>query len=789
MSEFIDTDDEIIDSNTAQDSPKSRVLCITNSETLSQNLIHIAMKDDELKLDQISPSDPWDNELEDVSLILLECRIIEAIQDLEKIKLIKQKRPLVPIIALSQNMDEEFIALAYETGIVDYLDVNVSSKVLHLKVRALGKLVKLTHLLEIKNIEVIDTSRTLREKRSELQQEKTSRIVAETEKAMIEEVAKLLQQNKEILDNLKEGFFVVLPDLSIDETTSLACEMLFENKIGGQSLGDSLNLIAEQENYIKLNMEQVFQNFMPIEVNIDLLPKQVKTKSNKIISLHYEAVLSGEDPIKVIVIASDITAQILEQEKACKRDKNNLCLINILKNYESFKQFVSDYEDGVKKIKTSCDLVEIKRIFHTLKGNLATYALDEISHSIHEIETRLKNIEVIDRGKIDAEAELAAKGMRDFLDDNIEVLRIKYLERHEKSYSVSSEMLDELKKIANLAEGLAKDQINNIIHLIKGVDLKHLISLWGANIYRLGEKLGKNIAFEYEALNVENFDFDKYAPLLQTLVHPITNACDHGIEPVEDRIQKGKPEKGTLKITIDDNPEKTTIVISDDGQGINLDLLVAKALEKQIITEDQLGGMSTQEKYHLMFHDGLSTAKEVSKTSGRGVGMAAMKSEIESLNGVIVVESKLNEGSTISLEIPKNAGKTYLSRGDIKILVCDDEPDIIELLQDLFLYKGYNFESASDGLDGLLLLSQKSYQLAIIDLKLPGINGKTIIKKIRSENPGGNKDIPIIVISGYIDAKVREEFSQMTNVHLINKPFSVDDLIGQVDSTFGIKAD
>ncbi|PIE74215.1 MAG: chemotaxis protein CheA, partial [Deltaproteobacteria bacterium] len=136
------------------------------------------------------------------------------------------------------------------------------------------------------------------------------------------------------------------------------------------------------------------------------------------------------------------------------------------------------------------------------------------------------------------------------------------------------------------------------------------------------------------------------------LVHIIRNSCDHGIETLEDRAAKGKPETGRVELMAYNEGNSIVIEIRDDGKGLDAELLKDKAFQKGLITEREADQMSNKEAYALIFKPGFSMAKQVTNISGRGVGMDVVKTNIEKLNGIIEVDSELGKGATIKLKIP-----------------------------------------------------------------------------------------------------------------------------------------
>jgi len=136
------------------------------------------------------------------------------------------------------------------------------------------------------------------------------------------------------------------------------------------------------------------------------------------------------------------------------------------------------------------------------------------------------------------------------------------------------------------------------------------------------------------------------------LTHMIRNAVDHGIEDAQTRESLGKPKFGTLYLKASHKGNSIFIEISDDGKGIDENKLTKSALKKGLLTEEQIDKMTDKEKLNIMFLPGFSTAEKVTGLSGRGVGMDVVINMISSLNGIIDIETKINEGTTFILKIP-----------------------------------------------------------------------------------------------------------------------------------------
>ena len=136
------------------------------------------------------------------------------------------------------------------------------------------------------------------------------------------------------------------------------------------------------------------------------------------------------------------------------------------------------------------------------------------------------------------------------------------------------------------------------------------------------------------------------------LIHLIRNAMDHGLETADERVAAGKSRVGTLILAAVHEGNQIIISIKDDGNGIDTDRVGRKAVEKGLLTEEQLAAMSQREMFDLIFLPGFSTKEKATDLSGRGVGMDVVKTNIKKLNGLIEIKSERGQGSEFILRLP-----------------------------------------------------------------------------------------------------------------------------------------
>jgi len=167
----------------------------------------------------------------------------------------------------------------------------------------------------------------------------------------------------------------------------------------------------------------------------------------------------------------------------------------------------------------------------------------------------------------------------------------------------------------------------------------------------LSHSCGKEVHVEMEGADTE-LDKTILEAIKDPLTHIVRNSVDHGIESSEDRVAAGKPAAGTLTLRAYHEGGQVIIEIADDGGGIGVDRVRAKAIEKGLVTEEQAHAMSDREAVQLILLPGFSTAPKVTNVSGRGVGMDVVKTNVEKIGGTLDIQSVPGEGTTLRIKIP-----------------------------------------------------------------------------------------------------------------------------------------
>jgi two-component system chemotaxis sensor kinase CheA len=167
----------------------------------------------------------------------------------------------------------------------------------------------------------------------------------------------------------------------------------------------------------------------------------------------------------------------------------------------------------------------------------------------------------------------------------------------------------------------------------------------------LARTCGRDVRIEFTGQET-GLDKSLLEAIKDPLTHAVRNAVDHGIESPADRVLAGKSAEGCVRLKAFHQGGSVVIEVADDGAGIAMERVLAKAIERKLVTQEQAAGMSEREALQLIFLPGFSTAAAVTTVSGRGVGMDVVRANVEKVGGSVEIESHKGEGTTLRLRVP-----------------------------------------------------------------------------------------------------------------------------------------
>jgi chemotaxis protein histidine kinase CheA len=217
---------------------------------------------------------------------------------------------------------------------------------------------------------------------------------------------------------------------------------------------------------------------------------------------------------------------------------------------------------------------------------------------------------------------------------------------------------------------------------LRMLPLSTVLDAYPRYVFTIASELGKQVKIRIEGAENE-IDKNLIESLSEVFLHMIRNSIDHGIETPEERRNAGKSETGQLTIRCVRESGSMKITVSDDGKGIDKEKIRKKILEKGLVSPEAAGALGEEELINFIFQSGFSTADTVSNVSGRGVGMDAVRNNIELMKGGIVVQSVSGEGTEFTISVPLSMASLMgfpITSGTMKFIIPANFVDTVMLI-------------------------------------------------------------------------------------------------------------
>ncbi len=457
------------------------------------------------------------------------------------------------------------------------------------------------------------------------------------------------------------------------------------------------------------------QAIQPVKDLIVKIKDNYGINSSKYIQIDFKPIagilpFEGREYVsKVMVIAQDITEKKtlkLEIEKREKEHKDNINQIveTIKMDRELFQDYINECKEHrvefeskliqLKDDRNNMDLVnDLFRIMHTIKGNARFFKLERIENEAHNVESIFNAIRKNERVMDDQLLNESFKRLDRFnlifnemLDIYNKISQGKDLdtgktrsdERLKDESGILKVKIQEVDRLAELvrrADKLIAENVSPVVasnigpskmaeiqnlfaeteqqfKTIRKVTIGKLFARIPRLVRDLSTELGKKVRVNIQGDNIE-IDKNIFDKLSDPIIHILRNSLDHGIEKPEERISLGKPAEGTINLTASLSNSELLMEISDDGQGLDIEKIKARAVKKGLLNPEKALYISDQEAVNFIFTPGFSTGDQVNTISGRNVGMDVVKMAIEeTLKGNISLTNQKNQGLKIRFAIP-----------------------------------------------------------------------------------------------------------------------------------------
>lgn len=471
-------------------------------------------------------------------------------------------------------------------------------------------------------------------------------------------------QMKDILDNVGQGFLRFDEDLIIHSEYSQECLDIFEKSIANHVFSKLIFPEDEDQSAFvdELLVKIIKGDPQATKLYVPLLPDEVVIK-DRTINIDYRLSKQKSGKRSMIVILTDITEK-RKLEALMDKEQNTLkMVVKALVNRPMFVEVAESFEAFLDEgIENNWQFTEnpdenqqyIMRQLHTFKGNFSQFDVLEITEALHEAENLIMSI-IENEGGCNIVSCLDVEKLKDAYKHDLDIIKNyvgeDYMVKDEYFLIEKARILEIEYKIQSL---LSEQDCRILLPEIRSLcyrPVKELFKMYPEYTLKLAERLDKTInAFEItsENLLIDELRFQNFS---KSMVHVFRNAVDHGIESPDDRIDSGKDMMGNINCYIREVDDMIEVIVKDDGKGIDLDLVKEKLIESGY-SQDQLDTMSRASLLQKIFDDNFSTKNTTTMVSGRGVGLAAVRKEVETLGGSIFVESELGVGTTFKFILP-----------------------------------------------------------------------------------------------------------------------------------------
>jgi two-component system chemotaxis sensor kinase CheA len=440
-----------------------------------------------------------------------------------------------------------------------------------------------------------------------------------------------------VLDNVDQGLLTLTLDGRPDRERSA----VIDRWLAGLDEGPVWEAFARQDAAVGAWFEDgwwmVQEGTLPLEVALDQLPKRL-TQGERTLALDYKPVADASGAAsKVLLMITDITAEVARERAEAEQRDFHRVFDHLMRDRQGFLDFFREADRHVVAIQDGALApVVVKRTIHTLKGNAGTFGLSRIASLCHAIETTMQETgeppSAAERGRIAEEWSRIAAKLETVIGEHAPTVEVDTLE------------IDRV--AADLRAG--GGTVHSIAERLLGWKLEpaeRRLARLGRQAQALAERAGKAVEISVDAPDLRLSPV-AWREFWAASGHAIRNTVDHGIESPDERAALGKPRAGQLRLSALRRADRLVIEITDDGRGVDWDTVRIKARAAGLAAE------SSADLVAALFHDGITTRTTATETSGRGVGMGALRAASQRTGGDLEVHSTPGRGTTLRITWP-----------------------------------------------------------------------------------------------------------------------------------------
>jgi len=441
---------------------------------------------------------------------------------------------------------------------------------------------------------------------------------------------------KMLLDSIPQAILSINSELRIVSESSMPIERMFGAGTTGKSVVEVLPFSEAQNEALALAFSGV-----DWELIVDALPREL-CYCDRLLVCSFLPSYEANALARVTAIVEDQTEKKRMEDAWERANAENRALIGIASSREEFLDLFYMARDALNHVGSYS---EITMLTHSLKGGFAGLECHEFASLCHAAEDSWRESHYTpDQGR--DFVECLNRSLQRFLSAHQDVLQLSIAENaNDVKRSIKIEKMA-LQRLYNAASECHVDA--EVLSMIEGLTEKQFSQVlgWLDNVWqktlKIEGKEGSPITWSGDV----RFAREPYRQLFQSFVHIVRNTVDHGIEMPDERLQRGKSERGTLSITARRNGDFYFITFKDDGRGVDPQRVLEVAAKRGVVVPT---GISREEIFMLLAAPGLSSKDAVTELSGRGIGLDVVRYEAQQLGGDLSIRSELGEGTEITV--------------------------------------------------------------------------------------------------------------------------------------------
>jgi chemotaxis protein histidine kinase CheA len=509
----------------------------------------------------------------------------------------------------------------------------------------------------------------------------------------------------DIMDHIEEGILTINSDLSINREYSSFLETIFGKKdLSGKNI---LQLVyptgnLKEKNELKEYLNILFTNFStsvdilrslnPIQFLEQAYSEEKGEVSVKYLHFDFVRIMMDKKLSKIMVIIKNLTESVKKERELVRQKldyEEELERISALLKMPKveLESFLSKCERSAQKVesffkggqdnilKNSRDMDIILSDLHSLKGEANLYELKQLGAKIHHLEEQIKEIQkalknrdnqdAVEQGSMSqlmdimvaiSNYKISTKNLKDT--KNRMIQRVREEEKglpHDQS-QILKEFMPRVQKLhdeLSLIIGSYSDSKDENPFPKKEIWLDNLVPFLSKRMAEMEEKGESRKIFPLQINNSLTYDdISHLSDIKSSVIHLLQNALVHGIEPPLERIREGKSERGKISLTLQKKNGFFEIWVEDDGRGINLERIRSVLNNKTEMSQDEIEKLTLMDAIKIIFKSGFSSLDSADQMAGHGIGMDAVRRQVQDHRGKLMVRNKPYKGLAVCISIP-----------------------------------------------------------------------------------------------------------------------------------------